>query len=50
MFRLLILAGLGFAGYTVAKRVMARGSAIPDAEDLYGSADIHRVSDQRPMS
>lgn len=50
MFRLLILAGLGFAGYTVAKRVLGGGSAVPDADDLYGSADIHRVSDQRPQS
>ena len=50
MLRLLILAALGFAGYTVAKRVMGGGNAVSDADDLYGSADLHRVADQPSVS
>lgn len=46
MLKLLILIGMGFAGYMVAKRIMGPSSDIPDAADLYGSADIHRTADQ----
>ncbi|MGI8552833.1 MAG: hypothetical protein ACR2PL_18905 [Dehalococcoidia bacterium] len=41
MIRLLLLAGLGFAGFTVAKRFLGQNNAAPDADDFYGSADLH---------
>lgn len=42
MFKLLILVGLGVAGYLVAKKVIGQSGAATEPDDLYGSADIHR--------
>lgn len=44
MLKLLMLIGLGVAGYFVAKRFIAQDSAAAEPDDLYGSADIHRTA------
>lgn len=48
MLKLLLLIGFGAGGYVLAKRVMQRSNAVPDGDDFYGSADIHRAADQAP--
>ena len=45
MLKLLMLIGLGVAGYVVAKKVINQGSAADEPDDLYGSADLHHASD-----
>jgi hypothetical protein len=45
MFKLLMLIGLGIAGFFVAQRIINRGGVTYEPDELYGAADISRTPD-----
>jgi hypothetical protein len=49
MFRLLILAGLGVAGYLAWKRLMASDDMDDFDDEMWDSAAIHQQGDAQPV-
>lgn len=45
MLKLLVLIGLGVAGFLVAQKMINQGGVTYEPDDLYGAADINRTPD-----
>jgi hypothetical protein len=45
MLKLLMLIGLGVAGFLVAQKIINQGGVTYEPDDLYGAADINRSPD-----